>query len=82
MSSGFGFWNRIARRYARQPVADQAAYEHKLAVTQGYLRPEMELVEIGCGTGSTALVHAPRVRHITAFDGSSAMIVGLPNAIL
>ena len=34
----------------------------------------MELLELGCGTGSTALVHAPHVRHIRAVDFSEAMI--------
>ena len=27
------FWNRIAAKYARDPVADQPAYERKLAET-------------------------------------------------
>ncbi len=68
------FWDRIADRYARTPVADEAAYQTKLQVTQGYLRPDMDLLEIGCGTGSTALTHASHVRHIQAIDLSSKMI--------
>ena len=68
------FWNKIARNYASRPVEDQAAYEHKLAVTRGYLTPEMRLLEIGCGTGATALIHAPHVAHIDAIDFSSEMI--------
>jgi ubiquinone/menaquinone biosynthesis C-methylase UbiE len=68
------FWDRIARRYARQPVADEAAYRTKLAKTQEYLRPDMEVLEFGCGTGSTALVHAPHVRHIRATDISEKML--------
>ncbi len=45
------FWDRIAKRYARTPVADEAAYQRKLKITRGYLRPDMEVMEFGCGTG-------------------------------
>lgn len=68
------FWDRIAPKYARDPVRDQAAYEHKLALTQAHLRPGMRLLEIGCGTGSTALAHAPHVASIDAVDVSDAML--------
>jgi ubiquinone/menaquinone biosynthesis C-methylase UbiE len=34
----------------------------------------MEVLELGCGTGSTAIKHAPFVRHIRAVDISSKMI--------
>lgn len=68
------FWDRIAERYARRPVADEAAYEKKLAVTRTYLRPDMEMLEFGCGTGSTALRHAPHVKHIQATDISAKML--------
>jgi ubiquinone/menaquinone biosynthesis C-methylase UbiE len=68
------FWDRIAERYARKPVADEDAYRKKLAVTQRYLRPDMEVLEFGCGTGSTALVHAPHVKHIRAIDISPKML--------
>lgn len=68
------FWDRIAPRYARQPIADEDAYKRKLRITQGYLRSDMEILEFGCGTGSTALVHAAHVRHIHAIDVSSKML--------
>ncbi len=68
------FWDWIAERYARRPVADEAAYQEKLRITRGYLRPHMKILEFGCGTGSTALIHAPYVKHIHAIDMSSAMI--------
>jgi len=68
------FWDRIAERYSRKPVSDEAAYQKKLQVTREYLRPEMEVLEFGCGTGSTALVHAPNVKQIRAIDISSKMI--------
>lgn len=68
------FWDRFAARYAKQPVADEATYQRKLAMTRAHLRPDMQVVEFGCGTGSTALVHAPHVRRIRAFDTSAKMI--------
>ena len=68
------FWDRIAARYARKPVADEAAYQRKLDVSREYLRPDMEVMEFGCGTGSTAIAHAPYVSHIRATDLSSKMI--------
>ena len=68
------FWNRIADRYARQPIADEAAYQKKLQITRGYFRPDMEVLEFGCGTGSTALLHAPFVKHILATDIAPRMI--------
>ena len=68
------FWDKIAERYSKKPVPDQAAYEKKLKVTREYFRPDMEVFEFGCGTGSTAIAHAPYVRHIRATDISSKMI--------
>ena len=68
------FWDRIARRYARKPVPDQQVYETKLGITDSYLEPHHEVLEIGCGTGTTALHHAPRVAHIRATDISPRMI--------
>lgn len=74
MSESPKFWDRIAKKYAKQPVADEATYQKKLAVTRGYLRPDWELLELGCGTGSTAITHAPFVKHIHAVDISPEMI--------
>jgi ubiquinone/menaquinone biosynthesis C-methylase UbiE len=34
----------------------------------------MEVLEIGCGSGSTAIAHAPFVKHIQAIDISSKII--------
>ena len=68
------FWDRIALNYSKKPIADEASYQQKLTVTRGYFRPDMELLEIGCGTGSTAIKHAPYVKHIHAIDISAKMI--------
>jgi ubiquinone/menaquinone biosynthesis C-methylase UbiE len=68
------FWNKTAESYSQQPIADEAAYQKKLQVTQEYFKPEMEVLEFGCGTGGTAIIHAPYVKHIRAIDFSSEMI--------
>ena len=74
MPENVHFWNWIARRYARTPIADEASYAHKLKVTAEYLAPDAEVFEFGCGTGSTAVHHAPNVAHYTAIDVSPKMI--------
>ncbi len=72
--SSVRFWNVFAKRYARQPIADEEAYQKKLEITQGYFNRDMEVLEFGCGTGSTALTHAPHVKQYHAIDYSPAMI--------
>ncbi|MDA0268367.1 MAG: class I SAM-dependent methyltransferase [Cyanobacteria bacterium] len=74
MNASAKFWNKVAAGYAKQPIADEAAYQKKLQVTREYLQPSMNVLEFGCGTGSTALAHAPYVHHIRAIDFSSNMI--------
>ena len=74
MNTSAKFWNNIAASYAQQPIADEAAYQKKLRVTREYFHPSMNVLEFGCGTGSTALAHAPYVQHIRAIDFSSDMI--------
>lgn len=68
------FWDKIAEKYAAKPISDEASYQKKLEITQTYLNPDMNVLEFGCGTGSTALIHAPHVKHIRATDFSSAML--------
>lgn len=74
MGQSARFWDIIANRYARQPIADEEAYQKKLEITRSFLRPDMELLELGCGTGSTAILHAPHVKHILAIDISEKML--------
>ena len=74
MADSARFWNRIARRYAASPISDDAAYQRKLATTQKHLRREMHALEFGCGTGGTALKHAPLVASYRAIDISGNML--------
>lgn len=68
------FWDRIAPKYARKPIADQPAYEQKLHKVASLLRPTDNVLEIGCGTGGTALRLAPGVAQMTGTDISHGMI--------
>lgn len=74
MKDAAGFWDKRAEKYAQRPVADQETYNKKLQITRTYFQNDSEVLEIGCGTGSTALSHAPYVKHILATDISTAMI--------
>jgi len=68
------FWDRLADGYAAQPIADENSYAQKLAETRALLKPDWEMLELGCGTGNTALAHAPHVAHVEAVDISDAML--------
>ena len=74
MDVSIKFWDKIAERYSKRPVADESAYQKKLQVTRQYFLPDMGVLELGCGTGSTAIAHAAYVKHILAIDISSKMI--------
>lgn len=74
MSKDMRFWDRLAEKYSRQPIKDEAAYQTKLAKTREYFTPDSEILEFGCGTGSTAIVHAPHVKHVLATDISEEML--------
>lgn len=49
------FWNRVARRYARAKIGDPQGYERSLERTRALLGPGDRVLELGCGTGMTAL---------------------------
>ena len=68
------FWDRIADRYAAKPVPVQAVYKRKLEITRELLKPTASVLELGCGTGSTAITLAPHAEHILATDVSTRMI--------
>lgn len=74
MTNAAQFWDRIARSYARRPVQNAKAYRETLDATRAHLSPHDKVLEIGCGTGSTALILAEHVAQITATDISAEMI--------
>ncbi len=74
MKGSKAFWDKSAPRYAKSPVRDEAVYQEKLAITREYFSPDSSVLEFGCGTGSTAIVHAPYVKQIIATDISQKML--------
>jgi ubiquinone/menaquinone biosynthesis C-methylase UbiE len=68
------FWNELAERYARQPVANPSAFEGKIAITRSRMKPSDVVLDVGCGTGSLALRLAPSAAAVHGLDVSSEMI--------
>jgi len=68
------FWDRRAAAYARKPVPDEDAYERTLARVRAHLRATDRVLELGCGTGTTALKLAASAQDILATDYSAEMI--------
>jgi ubiquinone/menaquinone biosynthesis C-methylase UbiE len=68
------FWDRAAARYASSPIADKGGYERSLQATRDRLTSDDRVLEIGCGTGTTALRLAPHAGYILATDLSGEMI--------
>jgi len=50
------------------------SYEKKLKKTQSYFNKNMNVLEIGYGTGMTGVLHAPFVKEYVATDISSQMV--------
>lgn len=74
MNAEARFWNDLAERYARQPVANPAAFERKIEVTRSRMKSTDVVLDIGCGTGSLALRLACTGATIHGLDLSSEMI--------
>lgn len=68
------FWDAIAEKYSRQRVADPAAFEKKIAITRALMSSDDVVLDVGCGTGSLALILAPFAKHVHGLDVSREMI--------
>ena len=68
------FWDRAARKYAKDPIKDMPGYERTLERISHLLNSSDTVLEIGCGTGTTALKLAPSVARVIATDVSHEMI--------
>ena len=68
------FWDKVAVRYAARPVRDAAAYADTLADVAARLRPSDRVLEIGCGTGTTATRLGGGVAEWTGADFSPGMV--------
>ncbi|KAE9632526.1 class I SAM-dependent methyltransferase [Parasedimentitalea maritima] len=74
MQQSAQFWDNAAAKYAKSKIGDPEAYETTLARTRSYLKAEDQVLELGAGTGTTALHLAASVARYTVSDGSKAMI--------
>lgn len=68
------FWDRSSKSYAKSRISDQAGYERTLERTSALLKSDSSVLELGCGTGTTALLLAGGVRSYLAADLSACMI--------
>ncbi|WP_199559100.1 class I SAM-dependent methyltransferase [Nioella nitratireducens] len=68
------FWDKVATKYAASPIKDETAYEATLDRVRSHLRSGDRALELGCGTGTTALKLAPSVAYYVASDISGAML--------
>lgn len=68
------FWDRTSGKYAKSVIADQAGYERTLERTRARLGADDRVLELGCGTGTTAFRLAGDVRSYFATDISAEMI--------
>jgi hypothetical protein len=60
------FWDKRADKYSKSPVKDQENYDRTLDCTRKHLSASDQALEVGCETGTTALLLAPSVKQITA----------------
>lgn len=74
LSKDAAFWSKISRKYAADPIRNMEGYLNTLERTKSYLKAQDSILEIGCGTGSTALLLAQHVAHVTASDLAPGMI--------
>ena len=74
ITSDARFWDKSSRGYARSRIADPNGYERTLERARAHLQPGDSVLELGCGTGTTALRLADGVRSYLATDISGGMI--------
>jgi len=74
MPDAAAFWDKRADGYAKSRIKDVESYEHTLERTRARLSPGDSALELGCGTGTTALRLAPSVGRLLATDVSGRMV--------
>ena len=74
MTTAAHFWDKAADKYAKSKIADPDDYERTLDRMRHHLGATDQVLEVGAGTGSTALLLAPHVARVTATDLSTRMM--------
>ncbi|NNE16973.1 MAG: class I SAM-dependent methyltransferase, partial [Myxococcales bacterium] len=73
MTDDAAFWDGIAEKYAKQPVANPDAFDAKIAATTSRMKATDVVLDIGCGTGSLVLRLAGSAAQVHGLDISSEM---------
>ncbi len=74
MGTTADFWDRVSFKYSNKDVPSEDIYQEKLKRTQKLFKNNSIVMEFGCGTGTTSLIHAPYVKEIISYDYSPGMI--------
>ncbi|MFZ5651054.1 MAG: class I SAM-dependent methyltransferase [Bacillota bacterium] len=79
------YWNRLAGRFARRAGQDRAKRRVDRVLAwleqQGALHPEMEVLDIGAGTGVFTDPLARRAARVTALEPAPAMLAALQKRV-
>lgn len=67
------FWSKMAPRYARAKISDMDGYARSLSAIEPFLSGA-HVLELGCGTGTTALKLAPHAQSYLGTDIAPGMI--------
>ncbi len=68
------YFERVADRWDELRASYFSDAVREAAIAHAYLRPEMSVADVGCGTGFLAESLAPLVEKVYALDGSAAML--------
>lgn len=68
------FWDKAARKYSKSKIGDEKGYQKTINRCLELLNAGNKVLELGCGTGTTALKLAPKVSRFIATDISTGMI--------
>lgn len=74
MTTSAKFWDKVSLKYSKKAVPSEDIYQEKLKRTQKLFSKDSVVMEFGCGTGTTSLIHSPFVKEIVAYDYSPGMI--------
>ncbi|MCV6598850.1 MAG: methyltransferase domain-containing protein [Mangrovicoccus sp.] len=72
--NNIAFWDKIAPKYANAPIRDPEGYSETQNKIKALLLPQHRVLELGCGTGSSALELASGVAEYVASDAAGEMI--------
>ena len=68
------FWERFSRHYSGFMRRSQATYQQICKAMRPFLKRDMDVLELACGTGQLSVPLSPCVRSWEATDFSSEMI--------